>query len=276
MEKLSPDAPISLIPFVFLDTETTGLSPEFGDRICEIAMLKTQNGELLDSYQTLVNPGRPISAGASAVNQITDDMVQGKPYFKDIAEDVMKFIENAVLVIHNAPFDLSFLSAQFHVLGKPLFENLVVDTLYLSRKYYRFPSNRLSAIGNFLQIKINQAHRAFGDVAILKEIFDRFINEFNEQGVRTLNDLLLLQGGSVTVPSPEKIILPPQLEEAIQSQKAIEMYYIDSSGHQSKRKVDPIDIIAKNDYVYLVAHCHLRSDQRTFRLDRVIKMEIVS
>lgn len=275
MDKLSSDILLSAVSFVILDTETTGLSPEFGDRICEIAMLKIQNGVLLDSYQTLVNPGCSISAGASAVNQITDDMVQGKPYFKEIADDILKFIGNSVLVIHNAPFDLNFLSAQFHVLGKPIFENLVMDTLYLSRKYYRFPSNRLSTIGELLQIKINQLHRAFGDVAILKEIFDHFLKEFGEQGVKTLGDLLSLQGGSVTVPSPEKIILPPQLEEAIQSQKTIEMYYIDSTGHQSKRKVDPIDIISKNDYVYLVAHCHLRSDQRTFRLDRVVRMELL-
>src|SRR5689334_18316458 len=117
------DTPISDLTFVFLDTETTGLSPEFGDRICEIALLKTKNGEILDSYQSLVNPGRLISPGASAVNGITDEMVQGKPYFKDIIEDFLKVVTDSVLVIHNAPFDLSFLSTQFRILRKPIFDN---------------------------------------------------------------------------------------------------------------------------------------------------------
>ena len=270
------DIPISELAFVFLDTETTGLSPEFGDRMCEIALLKTKNGEILDSYQSLINPGRMISPGASAVNGITDEMVQGKPYFKDIIDDFMRIIDNSVLVIHNAPFDLSFLSTQFRILQKPVFDNPVIDSLFLARKYYRFPSNRLSAIGECLQIQINQLHRAYGDVAILKGIFDSFLNDFQEKGVSTLEDLLALQGGSIHLPKPMEIILPPQLEEAIASHKSIQLRYLDSQGHQSKRKVEPIDVTVSNEIIYLVAHCHLRNDQRTFRLDRIIEMEIIS
>jgi DNA polymerase-3 subunit epsilon len=157
---LSYSTPIAQVPFVYLDVETTGMEPEMGDRICELGMIKAVNGEMISEFQELIHPGRKISAEASAVNKITDAMVVGKPYFKQLAPRIREFIDNSVLVIHNAPFDLGFLAVQYGVLGYPRLNNPTIDTLKLARKFYRFPGNRLSDIGRAFKIKADGYHRA--------------------------------------------------------------------------------------------------------------------
>lgn len=102
--------------FTFIDIETTGFSPKYGDKICEIALLKVRRDQVYDSYQTLVNPGRKISAGAMAVNGITNEMVKNAPFFCEIADKVIRIIGDSVGIAHNARFDLSFL--QVHSFSK--------------------------------------------------------------------------------------------------------------------------------------------------------------
>ena len=95
--------------FAFLDVETTGLSPWFGDRICEIAVLRCDGEKIIETFDTLLNPGRPISPGAARVNGLKDTDLIDAPQFGDIAEQVMLLVRNAVIVCHNVPFDLGFL-----------------------------------------------------------------------------------------------------------------------------------------------------------------------
>src|SRR5262249_44167342 len=84
----------SEITFCVLDVETTGLNPKLGDRICEIALLKTRNTETLATFHTLVNPGRPISPAASAINNISDAMVKDAPSFAAIAPEILAFTQD--------------------------------------------------------------------------------------------------------------------------------------------------------------------------------------
>ena len=97
------------ITFAFLDVETTGLSPNCGDKICEIGVLRVRNGKRRRSFHSLVDPGREVSVGAYMVNGITKTMLKGKPRFSQIASCVLKMLDKAVIVCHNAPFDLGFL-----------------------------------------------------------------------------------------------------------------------------------------------------------------------
>jgi len=78
-------------PLIALDIETTGLLPETGERICEIALLKIQKGKIIDEFVSLLNPEKPISLGASTVSGITDEMVKDSPTFKEIAENILIF-----------------------------------------------------------------------------------------------------------------------------------------------------------------------------------------
>src|SRR5512142_226372 len=105
------------LTLAFLDVETTGLNAYLGDRICEIAIVRSFRDEVETRYQTLVNPGRRISPGAAAVNHITDEDVADAPRFWVIAEAVRELLEGAIVVCHNAPFDLSFVTTEMQRVG---------------------------------------------------------------------------------------------------------------------------------------------------------------
>ncbi|MEA3506100.1 MAG: 3'-5' exonuclease, partial [Elusimicrobiota bacterium] len=120
--------------FTIIDTETTGLYPKAGDRISEIGALRVKNGKKEDSLSTLVNPGRPIPPISKKITGITDEMVKDAPSFSEIQDDIIELMDDAVLIFHNAVFDLSFLHYE---IDKPNFlpiSNPVVDTLLLARK----------------------------------------------------------------------------------------------------------------------------------------------
>ena len=98
--------------FVVLDVETTGLGAYSGDRICEIAAVKLQQDEQIGEFWTMIDPGRPISEGAFAVNRITREMLMDAPASEAILPDLMEFMGNAVIVAYNAKFDMRFIQAE--------------------------------------------------------------------------------------------------------------------------------------------------------------------
>ncbi len=149
-------------PFVAIDVETTGWEPESGHRICEIALLRFLRGDVIDSIVSLVNPGRAISPGASAVNGITDAMVAGAPAFAELLPRILAFLGDDPLVFHNAPFDLAFLRAEARLAGGEWPANPVIDTLQIARRSGRFRDNSLSAVCRELGI-LARFHRAEGD-----------------------------------------------------------------------------------------------------------------
>lgn len=264
---------VSEITFVILDTETTGLNPAFGDRMVELGLLKTRNRQLIDRYETLINPGRPISPGASAINGITDEMVRYSPYFTQIADQFLSFIKNTVLVIHNARFDLGFLAAQLRLAKHPNPQNPVLDTIQLAKKAFPgLPSYSLGNLATALDIVPEHLHRAMDDVELTYQVFNKILSELDNQNITTLEDLLALQGGSISFPEPTEIPLPEELEEAIKNKTKLSITYISSSGTETIRTIEPIEVNLLSDYVYLVAFCHLRGGNRTFRLDRITRI----
>jgi len=266
---------LSKVSFVFLDTETTGLNPGFGDRIVEIALLKVRNREIVDTFQTLINPGRLISPGASAINGITDEMVEFAPYFTQIADQLLSFIEDSVLVIHNARFDLGFLAAQLNLAKRPNPVNPVLDTIRLAKLAYPdLSSYSLGNLATALEIIPEHLHRAMEDVEITNQVFDKILTELDKRNIKTLDELLALQGGTIPFPEVAEIPLPEELAEAIKNKTKLTITYVSSSGTETIRTIEPIEVNPLSDYLYLVAYCHLRGDNRTFRLDRIIAMKI--
>lgn len=154
--------PLAEFPYVAVDVETTGLSPSDGHRICEIALLRFLHGTVIDSFVSFVNPLRPISPGASAVNGITDLMVAGSPTFSDLFPRISGFLGEEPLVFHNAPFDLSFLRMEARLSGGEWPGNPVIDTLALARRTRRFRDHSLSSICGQLRIGV-AFHRAEAD-----------------------------------------------------------------------------------------------------------------
>jgi len=185
----------SEVYFAFLDVETTGLDPVSGDKICEIAVIKTIDGQVADEFVTIVNPGRNISERAISIHGITQVMVNRAPLFRDIAKDLLDFLNDTVIVAHNAKFDLEFLRSELKNLNQSLPENEVIDTLGIARRYYSFPSNSLGEIARYIGLPIDEEHRALADVTTTKDIFEYFLKDLERRGIRLkrLKDILKLQ-----------------------------------------------------------------------------------
>lgn len=259
----------------FLDVETTGLDPYSGDRICEAAIIKYRNGKILESFQSLIDPERPISSGAAAVNGITSRMVKGKPLFKKVAPRILLLIKDTVLVCHNAPFDLGFLAAECQMAGFAFPKCPVIDTLAIARQCFSFYSNSLGSVAASLGIEIKNAHRAMADVQTTMEILAKFSVTLKARGIESLDELLSIRsaprGRRRNSPS-----VPPHLKEAVENKKPIKIKYVSGMGEYTVRVVEPIEIVLDNGCLYLVAYCRLRKAERSFRLDRIVKINQIN
>lgn len=114
-QKYNLETPLDKIDFVILDLETTGLKPEFRDRVVEFGAVKLRDGKIIDQFTTLINPKRPISPGAYQVNLISHELLSLAPPFRELFYDMSKFLTNSVIVAYNAPFDISFLVKEFEL-----------------------------------------------------------------------------------------------------------------------------------------------------------------
>ncbi len=276
MRYLSP----SEVPFAFLDVETTGLDPATGDRVCEIAVLKTVDGEEVDRFVTLVNPGRSIPLGAVTVHGITDAMVSRAPFFRDIAGDLLSFIKGAVIVAHNARFDLGFLRMELSNLGLTLPETDVIDTLGIARRYYSFASNSLGQIARDIGLPAASAHRALADVQTTRSVFEYFLMDLNRRGIRLkrLKDVLKLQGETVVVEEEAtQMVVPWEIEETLRVRGKLRIKYLSAYRNETTtRVIEPLEISARRGGTYLYAYCHMRKERCTFRLDRILDMQIIT
>ncbi|MHB1053761.1 MAG: DNA polymerase III subunit epsilon [Thiobacillus sp.] len=135
---------------IILDTETTGLDPNSGHRIIEVAAVEMVNRRLTGNHlHRYVNPDRDIDAGAMHVHGITPEFLQDKPRFADIAREFVDFIQDAELIIHNAPFDVGFLNMELRLLDMPLLANWcdsVTDTLVMAKALHPGQRNNLDAL----------------------------------------------------------------------------------------------------------------------------------
>ncbi len=268
--------PLYQVPFVVLDVETTGLHPGLGHAICEIAVLRVQDGAVVEEYQSLVDPGRPVSPEAYAVNRISSTMLRGAPRFEEIADRVLDALEGSAVVAHNAPFDLGFLVAALEETHRLVPDNPVVDTLALARNCYGFPSNNLQSIARDLGIFIPQEHRALGDVWTTWRVLEFFSQDLQARwGISTLGELVHAQGGPIEWPRPlSHSGLPETLARALEENLLLQVHYRSSDGQVTRRTVEPLRVGTYRGTTYLVARCLLRGEQRTFRLDRILEMHL--
>ena len=253
----------------FLDVETTGLSPWFGDRICEIAILRCRGEDILDSFDSLINPERPISPGAARVNGLSDEQVAGAPLFTEIAGQVVPLLKDAIIVCHNSPFDLGFVTSELNRLDQELPPVDVIDTLQLARTYFDFDSNSLQSIADHFMIDRSGAHRALADVLTTRDVLEHFLVKLKRLPLDELIDVYSPPG-----PSPAALDLPPLIQEAFASKKRLFICYVDKQGRETQRWITPKKVLALNDTIYVAAHCHLREEERYFRLDRIIEMKL--
>jgi DNA polymerase-3 subunit epsilon len=257
------DHPLADIPWAIVDVETTGLSPETGDRVVEVALLRVEPGEPPRLFRSLVHPGRPMDPAASRVNGIRDADLRGQPPFVALAPGLIERIRGAALVAHNAPFDLGFLTHELGRSGLRLPEVPVIDTLQLARRNFNFRSNSLGNIARTLGISIQGAHRAGADVQITYGVLRHMLAELEAKGIRSLAEVLAAQGmAGQGAPPPS---LPEPLATAFRERLPILIAYRSQGRSASRRVIEPIG----QRGAHLIAYCRLRKGERTFRIDRI-------
>ncbi|MGB7543248.1 MAG: DNA polymerase III subunit epsilon [Burkholderiales bacterium] len=162
---------------VVLDTETTGLSARLGDRIIEIGCVEILNRRVTERHwHQYVNPERKSEAGALAVHGISDEFLEDKPRFVELAADFLEFIRGAELIIHNAPFDVEFLDAELKQAGLDKLDRhdvTVIDTLRLAKELHPGKRNSLDALCERYQIDHSHRtlHGALLDARLLAEVY---------------------------------------------------------------------------------------------------------
>ncbi|MFK7918876.1 MAG: DEDD exonuclease domain-containing protein [Ilumatobacter sp.] len=185
--------PLANVTFCVLDLETTGGNRN-DDMITEIGAVKVQGGECIGTFQTLVNPGRAIPPQISVLTGLTDVLVAPAPRIEAVLPSLMTFIGDAVLVAHNAPFDIGFIRAALRRAERPEWRPTVVDTVHLARRLVRdeVPNCKLSTLASRLRLDHQPSHRALDDALATTDLLHVLIERASGLGVLGLDDLVAL------------------------------------------------------------------------------------
>lgn len=234
--------------YVVFDLETTGFSAK-SDRIIEIGAVKVENGKIIDRFSTFVNPERPIPFKIEKLTSINDSMVINAPKIEEILPKFMEFCEGAVMVAHNADFDMSFISANCERQGLPC-DFTVIDTVAMSR-YLIIGLGRykLDNVAKALGIVLDHHHRAVDDAECTALIFLKLCKMLEGKGIDNLDDLNMQGKQSENLisklPAHHAIILVKNLVGRVNLYKLISISHIDTFANKRPR-------ILKSDYL---KHC---------------------
>ncbi|MBL8658745.1 MAG: exonuclease [Rhodospirillales bacterium] len=185
--------PLRAITYVAFDTETTGLNPEAGDEIVALAGVRIVNGRILtgESFDRVVDPGREIPAESIRFHGITAEAVKDKPPIQVVLPQFRAFVGDAVLVAHNADFDLTFIRLKERESGVS-FAMPVLDTLLLSAYLHDYTGKHsLDVVAKRFGIEVRGRHTALGDALVAAGVFLRMIDVLEARGIRTLDEALV-------------------------------------------------------------------------------------
>lgn len=175
--------------YVVFDVETTGLSAVY-DKVIQLAAVKMKDGEIIDRFNEFANPRHKLSAFTIELTGITDEMVENAPDPEVVIDKFRDWVGDAILVAHNASFDMSFLNAGYKKLGYEYVTNPVIDTLELARFLYpEMKNHRLNTLAKKFNVSLEHHHRADYDAEATGYIFMRLLRDAEEKGIYFHNEL---------------------------------------------------------------------------------------
>jgi DNA polymerase III subunit epsilon len=190
--------------FTIIDVETTGGSPFFS-RVIEIGLLKVEKGEVVEEFQTLVNPGQDIPEFITKMTGIDNQAVSKAPVFSDIADDLLTKFEDAIFVAHNVAFDYGFIKEEYRRLGYG-FNLDRLCTVRLSRALFKeHKRHNLSILIERYGFEIKNRHRAFDDAKVLWDFMQMLQKDMPEQLDKTMQQLIIKNRYKTKKPLPEII-----------------------------------------------------------------------
>lgn len=187
------DERLSALSYVVVDTETTGGQSMLGDRITEFAAVVVRGGEIVEVFETLVNPRRSIPPFVTRLTNITWDMVKNAPTFDRIAPDVMRVLEGNVFVAHNATFDWRFVTTEVSRSTGRQLHGRRLCTVKIARKVLPQLSRRsLDYVARYYGIEIRNRHRAAGDAVATAKCLLRMMADLEDRGCGSWAELQTL------------------------------------------------------------------------------------
>lgn len=218
---------------IVLDTETTGINPEAGHRIIEIGCVEMIDRKITgNNYHVYLNPQREVEEGAFRVHGISTEFLQDKPLFKDIVDELITFINDSELIIHNAPFDVGFINAELTLLKwpKPLKTYCTVcDTLVLAREKHPGQRNSLDALCKRYEIDNSnrQLHGALLDARILASVYLAMTGGqgslFGSGEIDVVNEIRLNADSKPETLISNSPVIQPSEQEMAQHAKFVEL-----------------------------------------------------
>ncbi len=270
---------LNRLTFVAFDTETTGLwAPS--NRIVEIGAVKFRlDDDQSESFQSLVNPERPMPEDVIPIHGITDDMVARAEPIKPVLEHFFDFCgTSSVLIAHNAAFDISFVYFDMDRSSLKVDTGPILDTVDIYRRFFPgLPGYSLELLSKHFGITENQQHRALADAELVHRLFRRAIDRIpSVDAMAKLRTTVTVHDLSSWEAQADK--LPPGFEtlrEAAQQNCRIEMVYGTPGVEPSSRVVRPRQFYALGSQHYMQAYCERVNAERTFRLDRITEYKII-
>lgn len=175
--------------YVVFDVETTGLSSRF-DKIIELAAVKVHNGEIVDKFESFINPHETLSEVIKNLTGITDGMLVDAPEFKDVLPKFKEWVGDAIFVAHNATFDMGFIDTAYETLGYGPSTNGVVDTLEITKVLNKdLKRHNLAALSRYYNVELVSHHRAIYDAEATGYIFIKMLQQLKEAGITKHNEL---------------------------------------------------------------------------------------
>jgi DNA polymerase III epsilon subunit family exonuclease len=185
---------IQTTPFIVVDLETTGLEPKL-DKIIEIAAVKVQGGQIVDEWNTLVNPGMFLPQVTTDITGITTEMVQDAPTFPDVVDDFLSFMgEGSVFVAHNVEFDRCFVNEHLIKHEREELQDPYMCTFKLAKQVHpNLARYNLGFLAESFGIDLSQAHRALHDAKATAELFIKFMRVLENGGLKQVRDIPVIQ-----------------------------------------------------------------------------------
>jgi DNA polymerase III epsilon subunit family exonuclease len=269
---------IEVVEFTIFDTETTGLDPRCGDRIVEIAAIRVKGDRILGQFESLVNPQRPVSPGAFAVNKISEEMLRDAPDISTVLPGFFDFIKGSCLCSYNLPFDLGFLKNEMAISGAGSLDGIaLIDVLAMARRLLpSLPRHALWFVSESLGIAQHQEHRAMSDVDMTWQVFQKLKAELRQKGISGLGHCISLFGLDQQILQDLTQQKLAKIQEAVEGATRLKIRYMSSiDGIVSERLVLPKEIKQDKRRSYLIGFCFLKNEDRMFKVDSILDMEVV-
>ncbi|MCD6539647.1 MAG: WYL domain-containing protein [Candidatus Omnitrophica bacterium] len=261
--------------FVVFDVETTGLNPGKGDKICEIGAVRVKKGEVVSKFSQLVNPKRETPLSSINIHGISLEELAVAPFFEEVVDSFLEFIDNFFLLGYNIEFDLGFLNFELRTIGRKPVSNIYLDILELCRRFLNLKRYNLFRVAEFFSLSSEGLHRAYKDALTSAKIFLRLIPYLEEKGFKTLEELCNIFGSGRSLLNSDSLKIK-MVQKALRENLKLKIrYYSFSKREFTEREVLPQKLELRGKKYFLIGECLLRSERRSFNLDNIIELEVV-